>query len=75
MNKRQIIQILFHTVLLEIARAFEVSGLTTNGDRNKTKRSYLAAWVKVVNEQGCFGEWASAVSFHPGDLECQICKY
>lgn len=38
-------------------------------DRNRAKRAYLAEWVKAVNEQGGFGEWASEVSFHPGDLE------
>jgi type III restriction enzyme len=38
-------------------------------DRNRAKRAYLAEWVKAVNVQGGFGEWASAVSFHPGDLE------
>lgn len=45
----------------------EVKG--QDDDRNKAKRTYLAEWVKAVNEQGEFGEWASAVSFHPGDLE------
>lgn len=38
------------------------------GDRNRTKQSYLAGWFKAVNEQGSFGEWDSAVSFHPGYL-------
>jgi type III restriction enzyme len=38
-------------------------------DRNRAKRSYLAEWVKAVNEQGGFGEWSSEVSFYPGDLE------
>lgn len=40
-----------------------------DNDQNRAKRSYLAEWVKAVNEQGGFGEWDSAVSFHPGDLE------
>lgn len=38
-------------------------------DRNRAKRAYLSEWVKAVNEQGGFGKWVSAVSFHPGDLE------
>lgn len=44
-------------------------------DRNRAKRAYLAEWVKAVNEQGGFGEWDSAVSFHPGDLEGILANY
>lgn len=44
-------------------------------DKNRAKRTYLAEWVKAVNEQGGFGEWASVVSFHPGDLEGILCGF
>jgi type III restriction enzyme len=45
----------------------EVKGI--DDEKNKTKRSYLAEWVKAVNEQGGFGVWDYAVSYGPGDLE------
>lgn len=35
---------------------------------DKTKREYLDLWVKAVNQQGGFGKWHWAVSFHPGDI-------
>jgi type III restriction enzyme len=44
----------------------EVKG--QDSDQNKAKRDALAEWVLAVNEHGGFGDWDSAVSFHPGDL-------
>jgi type III restriction enzyme len=44
----------------------EVKGI--DDEKNKAKRSYLAEWLKAVNEQGGFGVWDSAVSYSPGDL-------
>jgi type III restriction enzyme len=37
-------------------------------DQDKTKRAFLDEWVKAVNEQGGFGNWAWAVSKQPGDV-------
>ena len=37
-------------------------------DQDKTKRMFLAEWVKTVNEHGGFGKWRSAVSKQPGDV-------
>lgn len=48
----------------------EVKG--QDDDRNRAKRTYLAEWVKAVNEQGGFGMWESAISFYPGDLEGKL---
>ena len=38
-------------------------------DRDKTKRAFLAEWVKAVNGHGGFGRWKWAVSKNPADLE------
>jgi type III restriction enzyme len=35
---------------------------------NKTKREFLAEWVKAVNQHGGFGQLASDVSHHPKDV-------
>ena len=35
---------------------------------NKTKREFLAEWVRAVNAHGGFGEWCSDVSHHPKDV-------
>jgi hypothetical protein len=35
---------------------------------NRTKREFLAEWVRAVNEAGGFGRWAWDVSFHPRDI-------
>jgi len=40
-----------------------------DNQQNKTKRAFLDEWVKAVNNQGGFGTWKWAVSFHPSDLE------
>lgn len=42
--------------------------------QNKTKRSFLAEWVKAVNNQGGFGKWNCDVSYHPSDLENILIK-
>ncbi len=44
----------------------EVKGQDTQ--QNKTKREFLAEWVKAVNEHGGFGKWAWDVSFDTSDL-------
>ena len=44
----------------------EVKG--QDDQKNRTKREYLAEWVKAVNEHGGFGHWAWAVSKNPADL-------
>lgn len=40
-----------------------------DNEQNKTKRSFLAEWVKAVNNHGGFGKWNWDVSHHPTDLE------
>lgn len=44
----------------------EVKGQDTQQD--KTKREFLAEWVKAVNAHGGFGRWASDVSFNTDDV-------
>ena len=44
----------------------EVKGQDTQ--QNRTKREFLAEWVKAVNEHGGFGRWASDVSFDAADI-------
>jgi type III restriction enzyme len=44
----------------------EVKGLDSL--ENKTKREFLAEWVRAVNSHGGFGQWSSDVSFHPKDV-------
>ena len=34
----------------------------------RTKREFLAEWVKAVNRHGGFGQWAGDVSFDPADI-------
>ena len=36
---------------------------------NRTKRRFLAEWIKAVNAQGGFGRWAWDVSLDPGDIK------
>ncbi len=45
----------------------ETKGQDTQKDR--TKREFLAEWVRAVNEHGGFGQWDWAVSTHPKDVE------
>ena len=44
----------------------EVKGQDSPEDR--TKREFLAEWVRAVNEHGGFGRWAWDISFHPKDV-------
>jgi len=44
----------------------EVKGQDTQ--EQQTKREFLAEWVRAVNGDGGFGEWAADVSRHPGDI-------
>ncbi len=37
-------------------------------ERDKAKRSFLAEWVRAINEHGGFGKWRAAVSRHPDDV-------
>ena len=46
-----------------------------DSEKEKTKRAYLAEWIKAVNSQGGFGQWFSEVSFHPSDIEGILKKY
>jgi type III restriction enzyme len=51
----------------------EVKGQDTQ--QNKTKREFLAEWVKAVNQHGGFGTWASDVSMSPADLSGILAKH
>jgi type III restriction enzyme len=44
----------------------ETKGQDTEQD--KTKREFLAEWVRAVNEHGGFGAWSWAVSKNPADV-------
>ncbi len=39
-----------------------------DGDRDLTKRRFLAEWVEAVNAHGGFGRWSWDVSRAPGDI-------
>jgi len=49
-----------------IMLVLEVKG--QDSQENKTKREFLAEWVRAVNAQGGFGTWAWHVSYHPKDV-------
>ncbi len=51
----------------------EVKG--QDDEQNKTKRGFLAEWVKAVNGQGGFGTWACDVSRHPKDVERMLDRH
>ena len=51
----------------------EVKGQDTQ--QNKTKREFLAEWVKAVNGHRGFGQWASDVSFDPADIPGILAKH
>ena len=51
----------------------EVKGQDTQ--QHKTKREFLAKWVKAVNGHGGFGRWASDVSFDPVDIGAILQKH
>ena len=42
--------------------------------QNRTKREFLAEWVKAVNEHGGFGGWAWDLSFDPADIPALLTK-
>ena len=43
--------------------------------QNRTKREFLAEWVKAVNEHGGFGRWAWDVSLDPADIPGILAKH
>jgi type III restriction enzyme len=45
----------------------EVKGQDSPKDR--TKREFLAEWVRAINEHGGFGRWACDVSWLPADMK------
>ena len=45
----------------------EVKGQDSAEDR--TKREFLAEWIRAVNEHGGFGRWARDISLHHRDVE------
>ena len=52
-------------------RSGEMLVLETEGretDQDKTKRRFLAEWIRAVNAHGGFGHWSCAVSRNPSDL-------
>ena len=51
----------------------EVKGQDTQ--QNRTKREFLAEWVKAVNEHGGFGQWAWDVEFDPVDAAGLVAKH
>jgi len=51
----------------------EVKGQDTQ--QNRTKREFLAEWVKAVNEHGGFGQWAWDVSFNPTDIAGRLAMH
>ncbi len=51
----------------------EVKGQDTQ--QNKTKREFLAEWVKAVNNHDGFGRWAWDVSFDTADVAGLLAKH
>ena len=51
----------------------EVKG--QDNQEQRTKREFLAEWVRAVNNHGGFGKWASDVSRHPKDIQEILAKY
>ncbi len=51
----------------------EVKG--QDSQQNRTKREFLAEWLKAVNEHGGFGAWAWDVSFDTSDLPELLAKH
>jgi type III restriction enzyme len=51
----------------------ETKGQETQQDI--TKREFLAEWVEAINQQGGFGRWAWAVSYHPKDVQEVILRH
>jgi len=44
-------------------------------DRDRTKRQFLAEWVKAVNGHGGFGSWSWDVSKTPGDVKDILARH
>jgi len=44
-------------------------------DRDRTKRAFLAEWVKAVNAHGGFGRWSYDVSLSPGDIHGILARH
>ena len=51
----------------------EVKG--ENTPRDDTKRRFLTEWVRAVNADGGFGQWASDVSFNTADIQGILKKH
>ncbi len=51
----------------------EVTG--QDAQQNRTKREFLAEWVKAVNVHGGFGQWAWNVPFDTSDLPELLAKH
>ncbi|MEX2171413.1 MAG: DEAD/DEAH box helicase family protein [Pirellulales bacterium] len=51
----------------------EVKG--QDSEEQRTKRRFLAEWVKAVNQHGEFGHWASDVSLSVDDLETVLKRF
>lgn len=51
----------------------EVKGVDT--PQNQRKRKFLDEWIKAVNEDGRFGQWAWDVVFDPNELDNVIIKH
>ncbi len=46
-----------------------------DSDRDRTKRNFLAEWVKAVNAHSGFGRWAWDVSTTPGDIHGILARH
>ena len=51
----------------------EVKG--QESEQDKTKRRFLAEWVRAVNAHGGFGRWACDVSRNPGDIRDILARH
>ena len=51
----------------------EVKG--QESEQDKTKRRFLAEWVRAVNAHGGFGRWACDVSRNPGDVRDILARH
>lgn len=51
----------------------EVKGV--DDERNRVKRAAMVVWIKIVNEQGGFGQWCFDVVFEPARTRDVILQY
>ena len=51
----------------------EVKG--QESEQDKTKRRFLAEWVRAVNGHGGFGRWTCDVSRNPGDIRDILARH